>query len=231
MSRWFVGVVNVNNKKAGVQKAIVLVVMSNDLYSPRPKMYLNDRFIFAIVLTHFVIGRKIMITSLKNTSILFLTTLCFSASPSYADWKAPFCWDPVGAVLDTLYCVEFEDAECAAAGYSAEFVKLHNGVDTNTVIDGPEFWEGAFALVDFTLDFDHIRWVGVNEISLRYIEGVTTLGIPGVIDSKEFVQHEHALVTVDNDCKMIVWDQFGDNKEQTDVDDAVDELINIIFPQ
>jgi len=34
-----------------------------------------------------------------------------------------------------------------------------------------------------------------------------------------YLQHEHALVTVDNDCRMILWDQYGDNKEQSDVDD------------
>ena len=35
-----------------------------------------------------------------------------------------------------------------------------------------------------------------------------------------FFQHEHALVTVDDDCKMILWDQYGDVAEQGAVNDA-----------
>ena len=36
-----------------------------------------------------------------------------------------------------------------------------------------------------------------------------------------FVQHERALVTVDEHCKIVVWEQTGDDQEQVAVDDAV----------
>ena len=42
--------------------------------------------------------------------------------------------------------------------------------------------------------------------------------------SQTFYQHEHALVTVNDDCRIILWDQYGDNKEQTDVSNAIDEI-------
>ena len=41
-----------------------------------------------------------------------------------------------------------------------------------------------------------------------------------------FFQHEHDLVTVDNDCRMIRWDQYGDNKEQKDVNGAGNDIVS-----
>lgn len=114
--------------------------------------------------------------------------------------------------------------------------KLHNGVDTNTVIDGDgQFWTGAFAFFTFSLDYDFQENVASepNMASVRYVETVKTtdgsnLGFPArnaYPFGQTFIQYEHALVTVDDDCKMVLWDQYGDNQEQTDVIDASDALI------
>merc|ERR550539_721221 len=43
-----------------------------------------------------------------------------------------------------------------------------------------------------------------------------------------FNQYEHAIVTVDDDCKVVRWDQYGDNKEQRDVDDATNAMIALV---
>lgn len=43
-------------------------------------------------------------------------------------------------------------------------------------------------------------------------------------------QHEHGIVDVDDDCKLVFWDQYGDDKEQTDLDDAVGALLCVIDP-
>lgn len=141
------------------------------------------------------------------------------------------CADPLTSIMTILDCVIAEDVDCASQGYDNEaFVKLHNGVDTNTVIDsGGSFWSGTFALIDIILDYDHQINVGPNQASIRYVEKViftngTDLGLPASNEypfGQEFIQHEHALVTVDDDCKMILWDQYGDNKEQKDVDEFV----------
>lgn len=145
------------------------------------------------------------------------------------------CPDPVAAVLATLKCIEHSDAACATAGYdSANFAKLHNGVDTNTVIsDDGAFWQGAFALTSFDFGVDHQINVGTNKASVRYVERVAltsgeSMGLPPSNEypfGQEFVQHEHALVTVDDDCRIVLWDQYGDNKEQKDVDSAVNAIL------
>ena len=70
-------------------------------------------------------------------------------------------------------------------------------------------------------------------ISIRYEEIVTTAsGYPLILDSpsteypfsQTFVQHEHALVTVEGDCKISLWDQYGDDMEQVDVETAAADL-------
>eukprot|EP00547_Thalassionema_nitzschioides_P000641 CAMPEP_0194213174 /NCGR_PEP_ID=MMETSP0156-20130528/13558_1 /TAXON_ID=33649 /ORGANISM="Thalassionema nitzschioides, Strain L26-B" /LENGTH=220 /DNA_ID=CAMNT_0038941145 /DNA_START=84 /DNA_END=746 /DNA_ORIENTATION=+ len=148
------------------------------------------------------------------------------------------CEDPVAAVLKTLQCIEDEDAQCASAGYNKRvFRKLHNGIDTNTNI-GYFFWIGGFALLDFKLEIDHTYQIAPNQIGIRYVEIVTTTnGSTLFLDpsnvfpfSQTFYQHEHALVTVDENCKMILWDQTGDNKEQTDVDDVADDIVCHVSP-
>jgi len=145
------------------------------------------------------------------------------------------CPDPLAAILATLDCIEQEDPVCASQGYnSTEFKKFHNGVDTMTVIDaGGGFWSISFTLVDLSLDFDFQQNVGPNQASLRYVEVVNTtngvqLSLPPCSEypyGQTFYQHEHALVTVDDDCKMTLWDQYGDNREQAAVDKAVAAIV------
>lgn len=148
------------------------------------------------------------------------------------------CEDPVAAVLATLQCIEEEDVQCASAGYNTGlFRKLHNGIDTDTNI-GYFFWLGGFALLDFKLEIDHVYEIAPNQIGIRYLESVTTTDgstlflTPSDVFpfSQTFYQHEHALVTVDKNCKMILWDQTGDNKEQTDVDDVADDIVCRVNP-
>lgn len=130
------------------------------------------------------------------------------------------CTDPVQAVLDVMGCIESENAECAAAGYASAFKKYHNKVDTGTVIGGAAYWQGAFALLDFDLALKHVALVGPDQVSYRYVETLT------FVTGDVFKQHEHALVTLDHDCKILVWDQTGDNQEQKAVQDKVDEINN-----
>ena len=127
----------------------------------------------------------------------------------------PHCEAPIQALMNIMSCIEQEDSQCAYNGYAKGFLKLHNSVDSSTVIDGPGFWDGAFYLLDFKLEYDQILRIGPNQISLRYVE---TLTLP---DGVKFFQHEHALVTLNSDCKITLWDQYGDNLEQ---DAAVTEI-------
>jgi len=144
----------------------------------------------------------------------------------------------MNAVVETLECVGKGDARCANAGYNQrEFRKLHNGIDTNTSINFV-FWFGAFRILDFELKVDHVYQIGPNQISIRYVEVVTTTDGTGLfLDpsdvypfSQTFYQHEHALVTVDKDCKMVLWDQTGDNKEQEDVEEIADAVVCRVNP-
>ncbi|MCO7225578.1 hypothetical protein [Pleionea sp. CnH1-48] len=156
-----------------------------------------------------------MKTSKLLLSSLLLTVSSLSMANSTA---ARSCEDPVEAVLRIMTCIENENAFCAASGYDSKFAKLHNGIDTNTDKPGYFFWLGAFFFIDFKLEFDHIEPVGDDQVSLRYVETVT------FNDGDVFKQHEHALVTVGPNCRMTLWDQYGDNKEQKDVDDKADSL-------
>lgn len=146
------------------------------------------------------------------------------------------CADPIASILATLKCIEEADSSCAASGYdSMKFVKLHNGVDTKTTINGL-FWKFAFDFSKFELDIDHQINVGHNKASIRYVEKITTtdkvsFGTFGSTSSSSeypysqtFYQHEHALITVNDDCRIILWDQYGDNKEQEDVSNAMYEI-------
>ena len=140
------------------------------------------------------------------------------------------CGDPLTEILKTLDCVEKKEVECASKGYSPTFKKFHNGIDTNTVIDTDgSYWSTAFALLDIYLDYNHKINIGPNQASIRYKETVvmtngTSLGLPEAKTehpyNATFYQYEHALVTVDDDCKMDLWDQYGDNEEQKAVDSA-----------
>lgn len=140
----------------------------------------------------------------------------------------PFCLDPLSAVMETLACIEAEDAECASKGYASTFKKFHNGIEDESAagLDTPIYWGNAFFVVDLALDYNFVDTVDVNQISLRYVESVKTLDVSKYTlenttkagpESVTLYQHEHALVTVNDDCQMVQWDQYGDNKEQADV--------------
>jgi hypothetical protein len=113
--------------------------------------------------------------------------------------------------------------------------KLHNGkLDPTTAgIDEPEWWTRAFFVIDIGIVSNHQSHFDTNRVSLRYIEPVKTLDmssytIPGLgkgPEQVEILQHEHALVTVNADCKMIEWDQYGDNTEQEQVGVAVNATL------
>jgi hypothetical protein len=161
-----------------------------------------------------------------------------SMSPSDNNNNTTGCPDPLQAILATLDCVEQEDPVCASAGYdAANFKKLHNGRDTNTVIDsGGAYWSGAFALVDLSLEYNHKINVldSPNQASLRYVETVTMatgaeFGLEPCDESpwgETYLQYEHALVTVNDDCQMVLWDQYGDNEEQSAVDNAAATILS-----
>lgn len=149
------------------------------------------------------------------------------------------CEDPLQSILDTLDCVVAENVTCASSGYNAdEFVKIHNGVDTNTTIDSSgSYWAGAFSLIDISFpSIDFQMNYGENQASIRYIEKVVMtdgsgFGLPSSTEypfSQTYYQHEHALVTVDDDCKMIKWDQYGDNAEQDVVNKAANDILCMI---
>lgn len=142
------------------------------------------------------------------------------------------CSDPLAAILHTLQCITDKDSSCANEGYNwLTFSKHHNMVNTGVRIWPIDiYWSMAMKFSTFTLDYDYMQNIGTNKASVRYIETVDMSdGTDFELEpSNEYpfnatiIQHEHALVQVDNDCKMIRWDQYGDNKEQSEVDDAMD---------
>merc|ERR1719422_852698 len=94
-------------------------------------------------------------------------------------------------------------------------------------------WTGSFYTLNFVVAVNHAAVVGPNQISLRYEEIVTTAdGYPLVLDSpsaeypfgQPSVQHEHALVSLDGNCKITKWDQYGDDAEQAVVEEAAKDL-------
>jgi len=149
------------------------------------------------------------------------------------------CEDPLAAIMQTLQYIDDGDPVSSAKGYAHGFRKIHNGVDTGLDFgdDPAAFWEISFLLISLSFSFDHQVNVGPNMASIRYIEGVqftdgTVFGLPASDEypfNTSYVQHEHALVTVDDDCKMLLWDQYGDNAEQDAVDDNADAIIELLF--
>ena len=125
------------------------------------------------------------------------------------DDSAAGCEDPLAAIMHALQCIADADGACAGKAYAEGFKKLHNGRDTLTdFTDDPvTYWTQAFLLVKLSLTFDHQLNIGPNMASIRYIEGVEftdglNLGLPASDDypfGAYYEQHEHALVTVDND--------------------------------
>ncbi|CAM9344436.1 unnamed protein product [Scytosiphon promiscuus] len=152
-----------------------------------------------------------------------------SSASSSSDDDDGGCPDPQGAVLDLLDCVASEDSACVAAAYDPGFERFHNELFTGEIpVSDTSFWDGAFLFVDLSFDIKFSDNPGPNQASVRYVENVVmtngeNFGLPESTTypfGVSFDQHEHAIVTVDDDCKLVKWDQYGDNKEQTDVDDA-----------
>lgn len=147
------------------------------------------------------------------------------------------CDDPITAVLATMDCLAAEDAECAAAGYPPEgFQKIHNGEydDNGEFIDrSVAIWQGIMALADISLVTWNTSNAGPNIASMYYNETtVLTSGVDFGLEpssdypfSQTYVQTEHAFVTVDGDCKIILWNQTGSDEEQVAVDTAFGDLV------
>lgn len=171
---------------------------------------------------------------------------CNAESAKQQQQQPDRCADPLGAVLRTIDCITTQkDAYCAAAGYHPDFVKFHNGVLTNDTsgIHLSPFWDNVFGVAALQLD---INFTGVDkdkdrqQVSLRYVETViftdgANLGLPPAPSSslpfpfgQTFLQHEHALVTVNKQCQMVEWDQYGDNAEQEAIGLAVGALLAVL---
>ncbi|CAM9987724.1 unnamed protein product [Ectocarpus sp. 6 AP-2014] len=147
------------------------------------------------------------------------------------------CSDPVGAVLNLFDCVTNKDSVCAAAGYDPGFQRFHNENFTGDIpVSEPDYWAGAFAVVDLSFDIKFTNNPSPNRASVRYIETVTTtdglsLGVPATFEypfNVTILQHEHVLVDVDDDCNFVLLDQYGDDQEQTDVEVVVADLLSCV---
>jgi len=142
------------------------------------------------------------------------------------------CKDPLEATVKAMSCIEAEDIACVLDSYAPDFVKMHNGNDTETPVT-EDFWLGTFMLVDIVMDYEVQENVAINQARLRYTETVTTtdgsdLGLPAsnVFPwNQTFVQNEDAYITVNDDCKMTLWDQRGDDAEQREVERASNEIL------
>jgi len=142
------------------------------------------------------------------------------------------CANPLEEIIRIMTCITNKDSACANTGYNwLRFNKYHNGQNTGVQIWPIDiYWSMAMKFSTFTLDYDYTKNIGRNKASVRYVETVQ------MSDGTEFemtprneypfnqtiIQYEHALVTVDDSCKMTRWDQYGDNLEQSEVDDAMD---------
>ena len=129
------------------------------------------------------------------------------------------CRSPIEAVLNAMECFENEDPECVANAYTDDFELLHNGLKTGVDPSNVMYWKLAFFFSDFSVDINHLSRIGRKQVSIRYIE---TLDF---VNGIEVNQHEHALVTLDRDCKIQLWDQYGDNGEQQAVADAIQAIL------
>jgi len=159
-----------------------------------------------------------------------------SSSLAAEEESSGACADPLTSIIDTMTCITNKNSSCANNGYNwIRFNKYHNGKNVGIQLWPVDiYWSMAMKFTTFTLDYDYTQNVGTNQASVRYVETVH------MSDGTEFelepsntypfnhtiIQWEHALVSVDNNCKMTRWDQYGDNKEQTDVDDVMDGFMS-----
>ena len=129
---------------------------------------------------------------------------------------------------------------CFLQPYTLSFRKTRlpafDGAFDRTTVD-EEFWTGLFIIQDLSFDVDFYGNPSPNLAAVRYIETVTTFDgsdgtTPPITDypfSQTFMQHEFALIDVDDDCKLLKWDQYGDNKERTDVIEATAAILSILL--
>lgn len=132
--------------------------------------------------------------------------------------KVWVCPHPEEAILNTIDCIEWENAVCASAGYAPNFAMYHNGERTDVEMSAV-WWVGAFFVLDFQLDIHYMEQIDDDQVLLEYVETVTTN------QGDVFLQHETAYVTLNSACQIEVWDQYGDDAEQQAVADAVAELV------
>lgn len=146
------------------------------------------------------------------------------------------CPDPLAAIKETMDCLFVKNSTCVNNGYNwIRFAKYHNGKNVGLrLFPFDIYWSMALKFSTFELIYDHAQNVGTNKASVRYKEIIimsngTEFDIPAndiYPFSETIVQYEHALVSVDNNCKMTRWDQYGDNLEQKEVDDAMDGFMS-----
>ncbi|CAM9344360.1 unnamed protein product, partial [Scytosiphon promiscuus] len=141
------------------------------------------------------------------------------------------CSDPAGAVLDLLVCFEVGDVDCITGAYTSGFETYHNEVlaTADYSFDDPVYWTNAVLSTNETFNVQFSSNPSPNLASVRYIQTVSTIedasiGLVGYPYGQNVTQYEHALVTVDDDCKMVKWDQYGDNQEQIDADELLTAL-------
>lgn len=99
-----------------------------------------------------------------------------------------------------------------------------------------EFWTLSLLVLDFDFDVKFYKNLGSNQATVRYVQTVTTTdGVSvGAPSSTEYPfsyardQHEHVIATLNDDCEVEKWDQYGDNQEQNDVFDATFAVICVI---
>jgi hypothetical protein len=148
------------------------------------------------------------------------------------------CPDPLRAVLGMMSCMEDEDAECVADRIShSSFKKLHNGMETEVkILDGKDpmgHLETSFKFIRYAFDIEYQQELGPNLVGLGYVEMFTTSSGEsfGLAPSNEYpfsqtiLQHEMAAVSVNDACKITVWDQYGDDKEQQALDKVVSDML------
>jgi len=159
------------------------------------------------------------------------------SSSSSATESSGFCADPLSSIMHTMDCIRDKNSSCANEGYDwLLFNKYHNGVNAGVQLFPVDiYWDMATRFSTLTLDFDYTRNLNQrNRASVRYVEKVI------MSDGTDFnlaprdtwpfnymtYQYEHALVTVDDDCKILRWDQYGDTEEQDVVDQATSDMMS-----
>lgn len=109
----------------------------------------------------------------------------------------------------------------------AKFTRSHNGKPANLRSAWPltSYWTQSLKFAKHSFRSDSMyrdENVGTNMAEVRFVDQIRTSdGTEFRLKSSNvypfnatFFQHQHTLVTVDDNCKMIKWDQYGDNVEE-----------------